>query len=287
MSAEEEQVAKESWGKTPAWILDPDLYLPAYYAAVPEDQRKPADEKPLNASELRVYVAMRTFADRNGKCKARAQTIADRAKIDKSSAERAISKFRRLGWLTSQRHYRDDGSISRCDYFMRDACPTPEDIPHPQDDGGVPVKSRVGYPRNHGEGTRESTGAKNTPEEHTRGTQERSGVECPPSGRFAPSGPDDDANDQPLILNLDSRRTTRWTNWRQEDLNLLAELVGSDKVRSDGTISAAGVYSIQHLYNSLTTFPGDPKEWPGRWMKTVAETTGVDNWLARYGLEPE
>jgi len=115
--------------------------------------------------------------------------------------------------------------------------------------------------------------------------EERSGVECARSGRFAPSIGDED-DDQPLILGQTPARKTRWTNWREEDLELLTSLVGSDKVISDGSRSPAGVYTLRKVYESLEVFPGSPKEWPGRWAQTVEETTGIVAWLAGHGLEP-
>lgn len=279
MSAEEEQTVGNPWGKTPAWILDPDLYLPAYHAAVPEPQRKAADEKPLNASELRVYIAMRTFADRNGKVKARTQTIADRAKVDKSSAERAIGKFRRLGWLTSKRHYRDDGSISRCDYFMRDTCPTVDDFPLPQDDGGVPVDSRVGYPPNDGEGTRDSTGAKNTPDEHTKRT-EGTELSGPTSRRFAPSGGGDETDDdEPLDDDL--------TDKRSQDRALFRQITGG-KLKSDGSKWADGVYTSDAVYTALRKRK-PPIVWPGSFLEFLEgrnQAGGIEDWLLSEGLEP-
>lgn len=299
-AASDEPAQSGSWGKVPGWILDTDAYLPAYFANVPEDQRKKGDDKPLNASELRVYIALRTFADRKGKVKARAKTIAERAKVDKSGAERAISKFRRLGWLTSRRHYRDDGSISRCDYFLRDSCPTADDFHHPQHNGGVPAESRVGYPPDHGKSSRGAAGAKNTPDEHTNRTQERTEPTPNTSDRFAPSGvgdEDDDEygaedDDQEPAVHLDARAPvrTKFANWRHDDLKRLAGFVGSDHIISDGTGSSpVGAYSMEKLYDSLRYHHNTPKVWPGKWAAKVEKNSGgggVVEWLARYGLAP-
>lgn len=113
-------------------------------------------------------------------------------------------------------------------------------------------------------------------------------MQCRTSGRSAPSDADD-TNGQPLILTTDTTRTTGWTDWRQEDLDLLAELIGSDKVTSDGTVSPEGTYPVQKVYEGLRNFPGGPKEWPGRWLQQIHDSnpdSGVLDWLARYGLEP-
>jgi hypothetical protein len=74
----------------------------------------------LGGSELAVYVAMRSFANRHGEGWPRVKAIAERANVAKRTAEKAISRFRELGLLTSVQRHREDGSIKGCTYYMRD-----------------------------------------------------------------------------------------------------------------------------------------------------------------------
>lgn len=278
------------WGLVPIWILDPAMYLPAYYAAVPEDERRPGDDKPLNASELRVYISLRSFSNEAGYARPFVSTIAGRAKVDKSTAERAISKFRRLGWITTKRQYRDDQSIRRCDYFIRDVCPQPADAdPFPPDeDEGVPVDSRVGYPSTHGQGTRESTGAKNTPDEPTKETHQKADQTSPASGgdedetiTEVPDGSTTDASSRITAADL--------TEARMRDRALFRTLVGEQLTSHGAKWRPAGTHPADTWYRVFQTRATKPIKWPGRFLETISDSYpgggGVEDWLASQGLE--
>lgn len=95
------------WGLVPAWVL----------------QAKDPRGRGLSGADLRVYVALRTYADRDGKAFPQVQTISHRADVSQRAAERAVGRLRDLGLLTSTRRYRGDGSISGCDYTLVDVQP--------------------------------------------------------------------------------------------------------------------------------------------------------------------
>ena len=284
------------WGLVPAWILDPDIYLPGVPDPSNLKKGKDDDTKPLSGSELRVYISLRTFSNQAGHCNPFVSTIADRAKVSKGAAEKAISKFKRLGWLETKQQHRPDGSLWRCDYYLRDVCPAglpAKESPAPALQGGTRdfegTREMEGtYPRNGGHGTREFEGARthqrNTPEE-----QKGSEVECLPSGRSAPFGPGDDGKDpQPLILEAPATSRQGFEDWRTDDYELLVATIGSDKVVSDGSTSPAGTYPARAVYNALLKFPRGPKDWPGKYLATIAgnhPNGDLTEWLARFGLE--
>lgn len=86
----------------PVWVLDQDL----------------------TNSELRVYLALRSFADQAHRhAYPRMATIAARAKVSQRSTERAISGLRDKGLIRTKQRRRDDGSIAGCDYWLRDTPP--------------------------------------------------------------------------------------------------------------------------------------------------------------------
>lgn len=170
------------WGMVPIWVLDPGQYLPAVDPAT----LKEGDDKPLNGTDMRVYVALRSFADPEGLCWPTTRTVAERANVGKSTAEKAIGKLRRIGLLTSEVRHRGDGSISGCLYRLRNDPPATLATPSnpeggtleseggvPQDprvgtsesDGGVPADPMGGTPESGGAGTNQGTHQGNTPSE--------------------------------------------------------------------------------------------------------------------------
>ena len=262
------------WGMTPIWILDPEAYLPG----VPDPSAlKAGDEKPLTGAELRFYIALRSYANQEGFAKPFVTTIARRAHISKAAAEKAISKFRRLGWLTTKRLYRDDGSIRRCDYWLIDICPQPRSVTEPE---GVPANWRVPHPRNDGEGTREPEGAKNTPDEHTKRTPQ--GIERI-STTFASSGGGDTARERR------DWSTRDLNDARAVDVELFKSIVG-ERMRSSGTGLSRGEFDAQKVYVALLKYnvKKKPIEWPGRLLRKIhdeGDESAVEYFLARYGLE--
>jgi len=89
------------WGMVPVWVLGLGL----------------------SGSELAVYVALRSYADRSRACFPLTAAIADRAHVSTRSVERALARFRDLEIVVTKRRYRDDGSIAGLVYRMLDVKP--------------------------------------------------------------------------------------------------------------------------------------------------------------------
>lgn len=77
----------------------------------------------LSGSELVVYVALRSFADRDGEAHPHFSSIAERAGVSVRSVERAIARFRTLGILATTRRYRADGGLAGLTFRMVDVMP--------------------------------------------------------------------------------------------------------------------------------------------------------------------
>lgn len=186
------------WAMVPIWVLDPDQYLPAVDPAMLKD----GDDKPLNGTDMRVYVALRSFAGPDGRCWPNIRTVAERANVGKSTAEKSIGKMRRVGLLASETRYRGDGSISGCVYHLRNDPPMASGAPAdsegdalgseggvPQDSMGGPLESEGGTPSNPaggtpgfgGAGTDQGTDQVNTPSDPTREADLPSLPASPPS----------------------------------------------------------------------------------------------------------
>lgn len=106
------------WAMVPVWVL-----------------------KHLKAGDIAVYVALRSFADQDGAAYPRQKVIAERAGMSESATKRAIQRMRDKGLLTSTHRYREDGSISGCDYLLTDLEPVEN---HPVLSGGSGVGERGG-----------------------------------------------------------------------------------------------------------------------------------------------
>lgn len=91
------------WAMVPAWVL-----------------------KHIKGSHLAVYVALRTFADRQGRGWPSTKTLAERSGVSVSGVRNAIQKMRALGILTTTDRRRQDGSLAGLVYFMFDV--EPEDL---------------------------------------------------------------------------------------------------------------------------------------------------------------
>lgn len=80
----------------------------------------------LTDGEFRVYVALRSFADRDGgNCYPTARSVAARAFVAYSTARNALQKFNAIGLVEVEHTRREDGGQSSNDYLLIDVC-TPE-----------------------------------------------------------------------------------------------------------------------------------------------------------------
>lgn len=281
----------------PIWILSPSAYLPG---ANPE-KLKPGDEKPLNNSEIRVYIALRSFADRyTGHAWPFVKTIAGRAEVHPHSAEKALAKFERLGWLTKVRRYKDSDKgqrwIHRCDYYLVDVCPEPppggwtltaEKAEQPE--GGT--RETAGRsPRDDGYSARETAGAKNTPDEHPKGTHQETDLSCVDSDRFAHSA--DGARTQQSDLrdtqteHAEATTAAQINGWRRQDREVFRMYVG-DVLVSLGHGWGEGRFTADAFYTAFRKKKSRIR-WPGRMLEGLyadGGEQGIDDWLLDQGLE--
>lgn len=95
----------------------------------------------LSGSELAVYVALRSYADRSGDAHPQVPAIAARAGVTTRTAERALARLRTLDMIKVTRLHRADGSVAGCNYWLRDV-----PIVGPDEIVGVPRPSRRGTP---------------------------------------------------------------------------------------------------------------------------------------------
>lgn len=97
------------WGLVPVWVLT--------YS--------------LSGAELATYIALRSFSGASlGAADLqdifpRVSVIAERASITRRTAERAITKLRELGLLTSTRRHDGRGYVKGCHYYLVDLDPRP------------------------------------------------------------------------------------------------------------------------------------------------------------------
>jgi hypothetical protein len=228
------------WGMVPAWVL----------------LAKDAHGKGMSGADLRVYVALRTFADREGKAFPHVQTIAERADVSQRAAERSIAHLRDMELLSTRRRYRADGSISRCDYVLTDIKPVSAGE-------GVPTGLSV-PPGEIGGTSRRSGRSNNTPLDHPTKTHHKTQWSTSSKRtRFVREYDDD---------------------WRQQDLDLFAELIEAEKFESDGSVYAEGVVSVEDFYHDLHTGKVKQVDWPGRYVQKIS-ANGTDGWLNEYGLD--
>lgn len=100
----------------------------------------------LTGGEIAVYVALRSFCDRNGDCFPTARTIATRAEANVGATRNAIQKFRRLGLLTTDEVYRKNSrELAYLRYHLVDLDPRKWKV---EPRGGVPRTSDTPTPVN-------------------------------------------------------------------------------------------------------------------------------------------
>lgn len=109
------------WAMVPVWVMSMDL----------------------TPGEFKVYVALRSFCDRNGHCFPKMRTVADRANLGISAVRNAVQKLRKLGLLTTAEVRRSaDGGLSHLQYRLVDLDPRAWKVePTGSQDGGTPVTS--------------------------------------------------------------------------------------------------------------------------------------------------
>lgn len=101
----------------------------------------------LTGAELAVYVALRSYADRQGDARPYVRTLALRAGVSPRTAERALARFRELNLVRTTQRRRPDGSTAGLAYRLRDVAPRPAVSGGPDErDGGPPDERDGGVP---------------------------------------------------------------------------------------------------------------------------------------------
>ncbi len=126
-----------------------------------------------------------------------------------------------------------------------------------------------------------------------RTTVDEDELECPHSGRFAPSvgaHKFEDRNPDDIPLTVPGQRQPEADSpedWRTEDRELFRSIVG-DKLRSHGVKWGEGVWMAESFYKAYRTREGKKLKWPGRYLESIAERydgMGVEDWMDDQGLE--
>ena len=157
---------------------------------------------PLTGGDLRTYIALRSYADRNGDCYPKLKTVAARARTSLASVKRAVAKFADLNLIEITHQYRDDGSLRSSRYHMVDVCPVERDQQEEDDwrvaDKALFVKILGPYVTSIGGRYREGrfTSAVFYEEFRTRAARKGKGTHFRWPGRF--------------ILSLDDKGMDRW-----------------------------------------------------------------------------
>lgn len=256
MSAPGEDIAISSelgdfrFGIVPDWVL----------------LAKDKDGKGLSGADLRVYISMRTFANKGREAYPKVKTIAERADVTVRTAEKSISRLRTMGLIVSRRWYRDEAKkeIGGCHYKMLDFDPTGHM------DGRGPAKRTEGFRPDDRKGSGEADGARRDqskrPSEETKGTEVQISVHA--------SGADGDDTSNPNLRDVDRAKLT--------------DIFG-DRFRSNGLIWTKGEFNTtdfyKPLYEKLTQQRNGKPAWPGCFVEDLVNSNRFDDWLMEQGLE--
>lgn len=71
----------------------------------------------VNGAELKAYIALRSWADRDGRCFPSVESIAERAGLSRSTAKAALHRLQELGWIRIEVSGRK-GSVTRHEYHI-------------------------------------------------------------------------------------------------------------------------------------------------------------------------
>lgn len=73
------------------------------------------------------------------------------------------------------------------------------------------------------------------------------------------------------------------TSWREEDRQRFRDLIGSDRVSSDGSRWTEGTFTTDAVYDAM--YKLRKHRWPGKRLEAIAGNQGVADWLYGEGLE--
>lgn len=109
------------------------------------------------------------------------------------------------------------------------------------------------------------------------------------STRSAPSGGGNE--DSATISNITEaprNGAKRLTQARTQDRQLFQDLVGADRIKSDGSEYTEGTFHADAVYEALRRRKPRPVGWPGKFLEPIHDanpTGGVGDWLLHLGLE--
>lgn len=212
---------------------------------------KDSKGKGLSGADLRVYISMRTFANKVREAHPKVRTIAERADVTVRTAEKSISRLRDMGLIVSKRWYRDEAKkeIGGCHYKMLDFDPTGHMA------GRVPAKRT--------EGSRPDDRSKKRPVEETKERE----VQCSPTASGAAG---DNTSERKLDRELfNSSLTSRLYSYGGPEWI-------EGKHRTD--------LFYEPMYRKLYRKSGKVA-WPGAFVAKAAEEGWLDEWLMEQGLE--
>jgi hypothetical protein len=100
----------------------------------------------------------------------------------------------------------------------------------------------------------------------------------------AASGPEED----PPIPERDADDDgPTFVDWRPEDFQRFAEVIGSTHIHSDGTGPwNEGDWPVAEWYGAFRKRRGKPMNWPGQYFDKLEADRAVEDYLAALGLEP-
>lgn len=114
------------------------------FASVPV---RASTDQALGAAALRVLIQITAHVNGQGVCWPSQQGIADRIGISRQAVGQSIKKLIACGYLKAEKRYRENGSLTSCQYRILYTPPSQDDVATPQDDLATLASSGACYPR--------------------------------------------------------------------------------------------------------------------------------------------
>ena len=188
-------------------------------------------------------------------------------KEGQTAVRSALQELERYGYLRRERRKDPETGKFGWEHVLYDTPQGAEDVFAGRSTGGLPTDGKP------------TAGNPPSKEQLSRTTEEEDEVECPHSGRFAPSVGAAQNKDQTINDETPS-------NWHDQDRDLFRSIIGA-KLESNGTKFSKGVWSADAFYKAYRTKEGKRLKWPGRYLQTIEERhdgLGVEGWMDDQGL---
>lgn len=194
----------------------------------------------------------------------------------------ALQELERHGYLKRERRKNPATGKFGWEHVLYD---TPQDA-----DGVFAGRSTGGLPTD----GKPTAGFQPSKELLERTTVEEDEMECPHSGRSAPSlgaHTNKDSDEAEPAAQVPGQRESEEYDydWREEDRDLFVGLVGA-KLKSNGPRWNKGIWSSRDFYNAYRKPWGKRKvmRYPGRYLESVIgnrDESALDDWMLDQGLE--